>query len=314
MLNGSEGGYLTMQNLHWFPEETGQLSSIGVQSVRLDHIFDDTFYHLVNEDSSGDITYNFTYLDKQILPMVKSGITPFVSLSDMSAALGSNVEGPPTSDSAYAAAVSAVVTHYADLGYTGWDWEIWNEPDVSSEFTGTEAQYEAMYAAAAPAIKAADPTAQVGGPAVLNLSDSWTDTFLSYLQANASIPFSFLSYHSYDTTNFSSSTTAEADLADYGFSDIPVYVTEWNNSTSMTEGSGSGSDTNSSEGGGMRMPQPGSIQLSGPTSVRSSGSRRSTGTPPTTRSTATWAWSPRTATARPWATCSRCTPSSLRPS
>ena len=248
LLNGSEGGYLTMQNLHWFPEETGQVSSIGLNMVRVDHVFDDAFYHLVN-DSSGTITYNFTDLDKLILPMVKSGITPFISLSYTPSALGSNVNGPPTSDSAWAAVVSAMVTHYAGLGYTGWDWEVWNEPDLSGSWSGTEAQYEAMYAAAATAVHSADSTAKVGGPAVFNLSDSWTNTFLSYLQANPSIPFDFLSYHSYNTTNFSSSTTAQADLANYGFSNVPIYVTEWNNSTSMTEGTGSGSDTNSSEGG-----------------------------------------------------------------
>ena len=313
LLNGSEGGYLTMQNLHWFSEETGQLSSLGLQSIRVDHIFDDTFYHLVNADSSGTITYNFSYLDKQILPMLKSGMTPFVSLSDMSAVLGSNVNGPPTSDTAWGAAVSAVVTHYVNLGYTGWDWEVWNEPDLSGSFTGTEAQYEAMYAAAASAVKSADSTAQVGGPAVFNLSDSWTNTFLSYLQANPSTPFNFLSYHSYNTTNFSSSTTAQTDLTTYGFGSVPIYVTEWNNSTSMTEGSGSGSDTNSSEGGASYAAAR-LYTASGPKPARCSGSHRSTGTPPPTRSTATWAWPPRTATARPRATCSGCTPSSPRPS
>ena len=249
LLNGSEGGYLTMQNLHWFPEETGQLSSIGVQSVRLDHIFDDSFYHLVNENSSGVVTYNFTDLDKVVLPLVKSGITPFVSLTQMPAVLGPNNDGPPTSDAAWAAAVSALVTHYVDLGYTGWDWEIWNEPDTGSEWDGTEAQYESMYAAASEAVAAADPTAKVGGPAVYNLLDAWSDDFLSYLQANPSVPFDFFSYHNYGVNNFGSSTTAEADLADYGFSDVPIYITEWNNSTSMTEGAGSGSDTNSSLGG-----------------------------------------------------------------
>jgi beta-xylosidase len=249
LLNGSEGGYLTMQNLHWFPEEIGQVSSIGLKMVRFDHVFDDDFYHLVNESSSGAITYNFTDLDKLILPLVKSGITPFISMSYTPGALGPDVNGPPTSDTAWAAVVTAVVTHYADLGYTGWDWEVWNEPDFSSEWSGTEAQFEALYAAAAKAVKAADPTAEVGGPAVYDLSNSWTDNFLSYLQANPSVPFDFLSYHDYYATDFSSAATAEADLASYGFSDIPVYVTEYNNSTSMTEGAGSGSDTNSSEGG-----------------------------------------------------------------
>jgi Glycosyl hydrolases family 39/F5/8 type C domain/Carbohydrate binding domain len=249
LLNGSEGGYLTMQNLHWFPEEYGQLSSIGTQSVRLDHIFDDAFYHLVNESSSGAVTYNFTDLDKVILPLVKSGMTPFISLSYMPSALGPSVYGPPTSDSAWAAAVTAVVTHYVDLGYTGWDWEVWNEPDNGGLFTGTEAQYEAMYAAASVAVKAADPTALVGGPAVTGIGSSWVGNLLSYLQANPSLPFDFFSYHSYGGSPFSGVSTAESDLADYGFSDVPVYVTEWNDSPGMTEGAGSGSDTNSSNGG-----------------------------------------------------------------
>ena len=49
--------------------------------VRFDHVFDDAFYHLVSKSSSGAITYNFTDLDKLILPLVKSGITPFISMS-----------------------------------------------------------------------------------------------------------------------------------------------------------------------------------------------------------------------------------------
>jgi hypothetical protein len=249
LLNGSEGGYLSMENLHWYTQETGQISSLGLKSVRVDHIFDDAFYHLVNKNSSGTITYDFTDLDKQILPMVKSGITPFISLSNMSAALGSDNNGPPTSDTAWGAAVSAVVSHFAGLGDTGWDWEVWNEPDISGSWTGTQAQYDAMYAAAASAVKAADSTAKVGGPAVYNLSSSFTGAFLSYLQANPSIPLDFFTYHSYYATDFSSSTTAAADLTSYGRGGVPVYITEWNNSTSMTEGSGSGSDTNSSEGG-----------------------------------------------------------------
>jgi hypothetical protein len=249
LLNGSEGGYLTMQNLHWFPEETGQVSSIGLKMVRFDHVFDDDFYHLVNESSSGAITYNFTDLDKLILPLVKSGITPFISMSYTPSALGPDVNGPPTSDTAWAAVASAVVTHYAALGYTGWDWEVWNEPNFSGEWSGTEAQFEALYADAAAAVKAADPTAQVGGPAVYSLSDPWTANFLSYLEANPSVPFDFLSYHDYYDTGFSNAATAKAELASYGFSDIPVYITEYNNSSSMTEGAGSGSDTNSSEGG-----------------------------------------------------------------
>jgi beta-xylosidase len=249
LLNGSEGGYLTMQNLHWFPQETGQVSSMGLKMVRFDHVFDDAFYHLVSKSSSGTITYNFTDLDKLILPLVKSGITPFISMSYTPSALGPDVNGPPTSDTAWAAVASAVVMHYVNLGYTGWDWEVWNEPNFSGEWSGTEAQFEALYAAAAEAVKAADPTAQVGGPAVYSLSDPWTANFLSYLEANPSVPFDFLSYHDYYATDFSDAATAKAELASYGRGGVPVYITEWNNSTSMTEGAGSGSDTNSSEGG-----------------------------------------------------------------
>lgn len=242
LLNGSEGGYLTMQNLHWFPQQLGQVSSVGTKSVRIDHIFDDPFYHLVNKNAAGTITYDFTSLDKLILPMVKSGIRPFVSLSNMSASLGPDVDGPPTSNTEWGAAVSAVVSHYANLGYTGWDWEVWNEPDISSSFKGTQAQFDGMYAAAASAVRSADPTAKVGGPAVYNLSSSWLNDFLAYLQANPSVPLDFLTYHSYFATDFSSSTTAASKLTSYGRGGIPIYITEWNYGTSMTQGAGQGSD------------------------------------------------------------------------
>jgi len=61
--------------------------------------------------------------------------------------------------------VQAYAQHFKDLGCTGWCWEVWNEPDNHGVFKGSDQQYCDLYAAIATGIKAADPTAKVGGAA-----------------------------------------------------------------------------------------------------------------------------------------------------
>ncbi|OHV41023.1 GH39 family glycosyl hydrolase [Pseudofrankia sp. EUN1h] len=263
LLNVAEGGYGPMQNQHWFAQQAGQLSSMGVRQVRLDHVFDDGYYHVVHKDASGAITYDFSYLDKVLLPLAHNGLDPFISLSYTPKALGPVVFGPPDSDKAWADAVTAMVRHYRTLGYSGWTWEIWNEPD--GEFwNGTVEQYESMYAAAATAVKAADPTALVGGDGAASLAFlpkniPFNAAFLSWLQANPRIPMDFFSYHQYLTDDFNtpgdfrgtagvSAATARQMIDTAGRGSAKLYLTEWNANSDNVD-AGTGGDANGGSGG-----------------------------------------------------------------
>ena len=56
-----------------------------------------------------------------------------------------------------------------NLGSTGWCWEVWNEPDIARFFKGSSRQYLELYVKTAEGVKAADPTAKVGGAADASL-------------------------------------------------------------------------------------------------------------------------------------------------
>lgn len=72
--------------------------------------------------------------------------------------------------------------------------EVWNEPNFDWFFTGGPQDYFTIYANTARAIKAADPDAKVGGPAV-SLPD-WYQDFARYV-ATQDLPLDFFSFHNY---------------------------------------------------------------------------------------------------------------------
>jgi len=250
LLNASQGGYGTMKNLHWFTAQAAQMSSMGLREVRIDHVFDDPFYKVVTVDASGNPVYDFSRLDQVLLPLLAHDITPLISLSYMPTALAKTAYSPPQSLDAWSALVVAFVTHYRDLGHTGWEYEVWNELDTG-HWLGDSNDYNALYLASAMAVKSVDSTSRIGGPAAsdLNSPGEWSRNFLNYLIANPTVPIDFFSVHSYRATGWDSVAQARQWLTDAGRGTLPIYVTEWNNDSFMDKGAGQGSDTNSSING-----------------------------------------------------------------
>lgn len=94
--------------------------------------------------------------------------------------------------------------------------EVWGEPDLNefaddnklpesfSAMTAAQAQgffntpalYRAMYEAVAPAMKAADPSVAVGGPAISSIEDPAARAYVTSLLTTAA-PLDFVSYHDY---------------------------------------------------------------------------------------------------------------------
>lgn len=246
ILNAAQGGYGPMTNLRWFVDRLPQLSQMGIRQIRLDHLLNDSFYKIVTRQPDGTISYDFTRLDQVILGIVGQGMQPLMALSYTPSALGDDVNGVPSLPE-WADAVAALVGHYRDLGYTGWDWEVWNEPD---HLGWTAEQYLQLYATTAPAVKAADPTARVGGAAGAHILSpggiSWS--FIQYAAAHRDVPVDFFSVHDYGTDDWGVADSARSMLDSVGLT-IPVLITEWARNPTMTLGPGFGSDSNSSPTG-----------------------------------------------------------------
>ncbi|SEG95892.1 Beta-xylosidase [Nonomuraea solani] len=245
LLKVSQGGYLTLENLHLLRDHVAEFAELGIREIRVDHVFDDEFYGVVKSDG----TYDFSKLDDTLQPFLNHGIKPWISLSYMPRALRkfpAELFSPPKDNAAWGRAVKAMVAHYAGKGYTGWNWEVWNEPDLFWGKEATRADYLAMYAATAKAVKEADGSAQVGGPAVTHAGSALLTEWLNFIDADPGVPWDFVSWHDYGHPNWTSVATVRDALLSR---DLPVkklYVTEWHADHKMGVGGGTWPDTHQS--------------------------------------------------------------------
>ncbi|MGW1343229.1 GH39 family glycosyl hydrolase [Kribbella sp. NPDC002412] len=242
VLRASQGGYLTLQNLHVLADHADELHDLGLREIRVDHVFDDEFYDVVK----GVDSFDFTKLDGVLQPLVNNGIRPWISLSYMPRELGPTIFSPPTDYAAWGRAVEAMVRHYASRGgaYRGWNWEVWNEPDHNAGFwAGTTAQYNSLYGVSAAAVKRGDPTAQVGGPGVATPTTPLFGPWMDYIAANPTVPCDFVSWHSYGPNEFDSTAQIRTELSRRGIPAKKLYITEWNSTFRMDNGPGTWPDT-----------------------------------------------------------------------
>lgn len=246
IMNASQGGYAPMTNPRWFVDRLPQISELGVQQVRIDHVLNDKFYNVVSAQPDGSFAYDFTRLDAVVDAILAQGMQPLIALSYTPSAFGKrDYRVPPLEP--WAAAVGTIVSHYADLGHSGWDWEVWNEPDYNS---WSAEDYISVYEVSAAAVKAADPTARVGGATASYFTSEGdiSPRFIQFAGAHPEVPVDFFSVHSYSSDNWDVVNMAESALADAGL-DIPVLITEWALDPTMDLGPGHGSDSNASPTG-----------------------------------------------------------------
>ena len=140
-----------------------------------------------------------------------------------------------------------------------WPFAVWNEPFTSVKLFGfaKEQDYYELFANTQATIKSIDPRLRVGGPSHISAYEKRDDSlfrFLSWAQSSHCLP-DFLDVHYYDTdwsrifldsdgikisTQLSASVTSFAqysknihqELEQRGFGAIPIYLTEWNSTTS----------------------------------------------------------------------------------
>ncbi len=108
-------------------------------------------------------------------------------------------------------------------------WQIWNEPEMVGQWTGTMAQYFEFYRVAVTAIKAYDKSLKVGGPAAYAEISPTVKPFLEYCR-DKKVPFDFFSWHRYVASPkviADAVTNARKILDEYGFKETESHLSEW---------------------------------------------------------------------------------------
>ena len=134
--------------------------------------------------------------------MLRCGIRPLVELGFMPDCLKSGEQTvfwwkgnvtPPANMQAWHDLIEALVRHvtarYGAKEVKEWYFEIWNEPNLPIFFTGTQADYFALYDATAAAVKAVNAAYRVGGPASAGLDEgAWITEMVDHcVQSGAPI-------------------------------------------------------------------------------------------------------------------------------
>jgi hypothetical protein len=198
------------------------------------------------ESSHGkDVMYTFGFVPHWA-SMRPSEACSYVVTDPGCAAPPSDVD---SGDNIWKAFVTALVNHSLSspdlhIAY----YELWNEPDLQRNWTGTPAQLVTMAKDAYAIIHQLDPSARVIGPSPSTANQYGVHFLPAYYAAGGANSQDFVGMHAYlyDGSNFSSSpagitvtiTQLQALMATYGISDKSIWFTEGNwgdvNNTSMT--------------------------------------------------------------------------------
>jgi xylan 1,4-beta-xylosidase len=224
---------------------------LGFGHVRFHATLSDDVGTLVREGKK--LIYSFFNVDRIIDFLLRIGMRPFLELSFMPEALASgnttvfhyrgNVT-PPRDYREWDALIHKLIAHWVERygvrEVRKWFFEVWNEPNLKSFWTGSQRDYFKLYKVTARAIKSVDASLQVGGPATAD--NQWIPEFLSFCSHN-SAPVDFVSTHHYPTDAFGKESTDTITQLEQTQPDVmreevakvqgearglPVYYTEWN--------------------------------------------------------------------------------------
>lgn len=219
----------------------------GTHYVDIPNVFPD-----FNADENDPASYDFTFTDAYLKPLVEAGAMPFYRL-------GVTIENyykikayhiaPPEDFRKWAGICEHVVRHYTQGWADGfnWDvryWEIWNEPENPPMWSGTREQFFELYRVAATHLKQCFPSIRVGGYGGCgfyaidgsNTTDfyksfvTWFEDFCVFVRGNG-IPLDFYSWHLYTTDPHQIITHADyvrGTLDRNGLRNTESIFNEWN--------------------------------------------------------------------------------------
>lgn len=180
--------------------------AVGYRYCRFHGVFHDDM-DVVRRDADGRLFFQWHQVDKAYDALLAIGLKPFVELNPMPAALASGTQTifawkmnvtPPIDYDEWAQLVRAFAEHlierYGHAEVATWYFEVWNEPNLSGFWSGTQEDYWRLYDVSARALKAVSPALRVGGPATSKAS--WIAEFIEHC-AQENVPVDFVSTHVY---------------------------------------------------------------------------------------------------------------------
>jgi xylan 1,4-beta-xylosidase len=232
---------------------------LGFRHVRFHGLLSDDMGTLICHKD--ELLYSFLNIDQVFDFLIGIGMKPFVELSFMPWTFASGdttvfrYKGrvtPPKDYGAWATLIRKLAEHwierYGAEEVRSWFFEIWNEPNLSAFWTGTQEEYFKLYRYSVEALKEVDKGLRVGGPATAK--NQWIEEFVDFCDENR-LPLDFISTHQYPTDDATgTSLGSEDDPTEEHLSKSrrgimrewaekvrrlakgrPVYYTEWNTSS-----------------------------------------------------------------------------------
>jgi len=230
---------------------------LGFRYVRFHGLLSDDMGTLVRENNK--LVYSFFNTDQVFDFLLSIGMKPFVELSFMPTALASGTRTVfnykanvtlPRDYKQWAALIQRLVDHwvrrYGLKEVREWFFEVWNEPNLKSFWTGTQRDYFKLYRYTAETIKKIDSSLRVGGPATAR--SEWIEDFVEFCERNK-VPADFISTHQYPTDGLEREGNTEEQLFKSQRGTMreraqdtrlyacgrPVYYTEWNSSANCRD-------------------------------------------------------------------------------
>jgi xylan 1,4-beta-xylosidase len=246
------------------PDSQAQLKTtvdeLGFRYIRFHDIFHDVLGTVRSVD--GKTVYDWSKIDQLYDDLLSKGIRPFIELGFTPQLMTTskqtifywkgNTSHPKLGP--WRDLIDAFVRHirerYGVAEVRQWYFEVWNEPNLDGFWERADQQaYFELYAVTAKAIKAIDPTLQVGGPSTAGAA--WVPEFLEYARKTGT-PVDFVTTHTYGVDHGFLDEKGESDtklspsqdaivgdvrrvreqISASSFPSLPLYFTEW--STSYT--------------------------------------------------------------------------------
>ncbi len=236
---------------------------MGYRYCRFHAIFDDEMDVVRRDEKTGKLIFQWHQVDKVYDALLKMGIRPFVELNPMPKVMASGTQTmfhynmnvtPPKSYDEWQLLVSAFTSHLAERygldEIRKWYFEVWNEPNLSGFWSGTQDEYWKLYTASAKAVKQVDAQLKIGGPA--SSKGNWIKEIITYTTKNK-LPLDFVSTHLYPQDeqvqypdrvgspyrvgDFFSATVKEVQqwVKQSERPDLEIHWTEWNTQTAASK-------------------------------------------------------------------------------
>ncbi|MFZ0456507.1 MAG: hypothetical protein WAM24_22350 [Ignavibacteriaceae bacterium] len=231
----------------------------GFKYIRMHGLLTDDM-GVYREDKNGKPEYNFQYIDKLYDFILSIGMKPFVELGFMPEALASGKQTifwwrgnvtPPKDYKKWGELIRNLTLHFSQRygpdEVKTWYFEVWNEPNLSGFWTGTQDEYFKLYRYSVNAVKSVSKDFRVGGPATAGAA--WEVDMIDFCRKN-NLPLDFISTHAYgvkqgyldeygnsgtilDSNPMSLSIdvlNSREEIAGSSMSDLELHYTEWSSS------------------------------------------------------------------------------------